>query len=1027
MNNQGIAALTLAALLTALLLAVPKTTQPHHALATVSMAAETTNRPSDPAAVMDDWETLTPAEPVAADFDENDVYQGRPGLLAIWLSDPPGRAISQIEPHLAFRFKADEAPHPSLSPHNLRGKFAGTLNVRRPGRYRFDAVGTGELRLVVNRQTVFEGRLGSQPKTPDVWIELEFGPAQMLAEYTSDGQTSPQLQTYWRRDGDVLEPISARSLGRSQSQETPAVFDQTTAFDEGQRLFAELRCDACHAIDNSDSWLARHREASAPELASVAHRVRPGWLYRWLENPHTIQHTATMPALFSDSPTGHVERYAVWAFLAWSSDSEQTVDAALAKKGELVFEQTGCIACHTKPGETPKPGIDLRPLDGIGSKLTAAAIREKIAEPGKHFPGSWMPDFELDKDAPEQLDALVAYLSQSTNSQWEKAPTQPDWELLSRRWYEVSGEHAAKPVDQLGRWVLQYKGCLDCHQYQGIDRSGAVAPALRDLARNTQPQSAGCLSPSPSGVPDFDLTDTQRQALFAFVSAAPTVNSAVSRAPFHEAQWRLEKLGCTACHEYHGAGGVFGDRIASFIPEGSDKTPLDLSPPDLTSVGEKLLPDWLRGVILQGKRARPWMSLRMPIFNEKWTRDLPEMLIRADGVDVEYQPEAVGAVSEESLTAARDMVGRNVFNCVSCHDVLGHEGTGTRGPDLAGITQRVKQPWFRRWLLDPQRITPGTRMPSIFANGRSMAPQFLGGEPEQQIDALWAYFSQGRDMRMPLLKAPWELPVAGGEDPHFQPTDRPLLLRGFMIPHAGLRAAALGFPEKTHFAFDTQSCTLTTVWTGDFAQVGGWMDNGRGSVEDNGIQILGDILWSAPDRFPISVHATLQDGTPLECKVRYTGCWASPTDAGFGYRLIGKDLDVQVEHRPSPIANSSTAFQQQFSLSGLPKQSVVKIAVADVREGESVLVADRELASEDTVLVERVPQVQVRQGDVTWHIAAIAEGAHWQVAGPVGSGRDAYRTLSLVIPASANPRTVTLRHEQRKSSPQQPMKETSIR
>src|SRR5262249_60688082 len=94
-----------------------------------------------------------------------------------------------------------------------------------------------------------------------------------------------------------------------------------------------------------------------------------------------------------------------------------------------------------------------------------------------------------------------------------------------------------------------------------------------------------------------------------------------------------------------------------------------------------------------------------------------------------------------TLEAGRPLGGKAVFGCASCHDLAGIPNTGTRGPDLALMNQRVRFDWYQRWLTDAQRITPGTRMPTIFPNNKSTYDKLLDGDAPAQADAMWAYFS----------------------------------------------------------------------------------------------------------------------------------------------------------------------------------------------------------------------------------------------------------------------------------------------
>src|SRR5207249_3684526 len=93
------------------------------------------------------------------------------------------------------------------------------------------------------------------------------------------------------------------------------------------------------------------------------------------------------------------------------------------------------------------------------------------------------------------------------------------------------------------------------------------------------------------------------------------------------------------------------------------------------------------------------------------------------------------AYNAEHVEVGRFIVGKKGLGCISCHDIAGRPNTGTRGPDLANMKERVRYDWYKRWLDDPQRMQPGTRMPTVFPNGSSALKELLGGSGEAQSDA----------------------------------------------------------------------------------------------------------------------------------------------------------------------------------------------------------------------------------------------------------------------------------------------------
>ncbi|RME91526.1 MAG: hypothetical protein D6766_11790, partial [Verrucomicrobia bacterium] len=71
--------------------------------------------------------------------------------------------------------------------------------------------------------------------------------------------------------------------------------------------------------------------------------------------------------------------------------------------------------------------------------------------------------------------------------------------------------------------------------------------------------------------------------------------------------------------------------------------------------------------------------------------------------------------------------------------------------------RRLQWPWFRRYLEDPVKFRPGTRMPSFWPEGRPVLPEVLDGDPTRQIGAIWHALLEARSAE------PVEPPPSGGE------------------------------------------------------------------------------------------------------------------------------------------------------------------------------------------------------------------------------------------------------------------------
>ena len=117
------------------------------------------------------------------------------------------------------------------------------------------------------------------------------------------------------------------------------------------------------------------------------------------------------------------------------------------------------------------------------------------------------------------------------------------------------------------------------------------------------------------------------------------------------------------------------------------------------------------------------------------------------------------------------LVGFQGYSCVSCHvwkgQMLSEADPGAIGTELTRVPGRIRRDWFDRYLEGPARFHPGTPMPSIFTKGQPASlSTVLEGDVQKQKDALWSYFSLGKDAPSP--KPPPPMPIAApasGEPP----------------------------------------------------------------------------------------------------------------------------------------------------------------------------------------------------------------------------------------------------------------------
>jgi len=60
-------------------------------------------------------------------------------------------------------------------------------------------------------------------------------------------------------------------------------------------------------------------------------------------------------------------------------------------------------------------------------------------------------------------------------------------------------------------------------------------------------------------------------------------------------------------------------------------------------------------------------------------------------------------------------------------------------PDFALAHRRLRPDWIVTWLRDPQKVQPGTQMPSFFLDEDSGPDEILEGDEQKQMLALREY------------------------------------------------------------------------------------------------------------------------------------------------------------------------------------------------------------------------------------------------------------------------------------------------
>ena len=614
----------------------------------------------------------------------------------------------------------------------------------------------------------------------------------------------------------------------------------------GRVLLEELGCVACHA-DERGELVAQ----PAPVLAGIESRLRSGYVPRFLADPAGVEPGTTMPDLLSalDSPLRAESAEALAHYLrsfaepALGSGEPGRPDPS---RGHELFHTIGCVACHaprTEAGvELPLPGS--APLGDLTAKYRLSGLQAFLYDPLETRPAARMPDMHLELG---EAQDLARYLLGDT-SPGEPTPEAPD----------PSGIAA-------GRALFAELGCAQCHSL--ADELRAPSRPSKSLAELDP--GRGCLSGAKGRWPLYSLSPGQRADLEAALRSldSPTSDEERIRAG-------LASRNCIACHARDDFGGITPERSDYFTGDPSLGQDGRLPPP-LSAVGAKLQPAWLVAAVADGQAERPYLRTRMPAFGLALARELAGPLLRTDTLPtlelapLPTDPEAVEAFYE----LGRELVGDRGLGCISCHAFAGEGGLTMPGIDLVESTgERLRREWFDQFLRAPFRFRGDTVMPQFFEGERSSRPELGGGSTTRQIDALWFYLAQGRNVRKPSGLRHEAIPLVV--------TDEAVLLRR-LLPETGKRAISVGYPLDVNVSFDAERLGIDRIWWGKFVDAAGvWTGHGSGVV-----RILGSQVAKLPKGPVFAMLADPEDPWPTESR------------RALGQRFLGYDLDP--EQRPA--------------------------------------------------------------------------------------------------------------------------------
>lgn len=643
------------------------------------------------------------------------------------------------------------SPSPFLPPGPFKATWRGDLNLRLRERLAFSAEGRGKVTVAIRDKVVFEASGEDLSQRAGEVIRINKGANPIVITYESPEKGNAFVRLLWKEQAALrAEPVPPMVFGHDPGTKQVLEGERVR---QGRQLLAELRCTKCHDAGEANAAGMPELAMDTPSFKDIGGRVTFEWMAAWVADPRRFRADAHMPRVFHDGDAASIKaraRDVAWylaSTLRIPSDTESPAAAEQLNAGGRLFSTLNCVACHTPPDAPPDEAADARrvPLRHVRTKFTRYMLERYLRKPHEHYAWNPMPDFKLGDD---EAAALTAYVRTKAVGRLDPpAPGQPP------------------PNAENGRRLVASSGCLNCHAAPDDARSTLRAPGLSEI-RNW---SAGCMATTPAarkGAPDFGLTDGQRAALAAF---AATDRSSLARDAADEFSRRqVAAMRCTACHGRDGRESLVGTDFAAdaaalaaaFPPpqpaggggvqEGEHFAP-DQRPPILTWAGEKLRPEWATEFIA-GRiphRIRPYLHARMPAWPTR-----AELLAKGLAAEHGYSPSTPPyPPPDESMAAAGQKLIGTVggFSCVQCHAVgAAPPNAPFEAPalNMRHVTARLRKDYYHRWMLNPIKVDPATKMPA-FADfeGKSAIRDVYEGDGVKQFEAVWQFLLHGDDVK----------------------------------------------------------------------------------------------------------------------------------------------------------------------------------------------------------------------------------------------------------------------------------------
>ncbi len=345
----------------------------------------------------------------------------------------------------------------------------------------------------------------------------------------------------------------------------------------------------------------------------------------------------------------------------------------------------------------------------------------------------------------DEFGCVICHRGQGPATSVEEAHyTTEAWEqpLLPARYVESGcgqchlGAMQGTPRLNEGRKLLASEGCAHCHNITQPDgtviKPADDPPSLAHIAEKTTREWIYTWIKNPQAyaasatMPNFQLSDQDASDISAFLisqsrpspAAKVQLKEAAASGDATQAATLYGASFCASCHAVqNAAGNLVGGTVG----------------PELTRIGNKANPDWLRHWLNNPRDYDPGTPMPHYRFDEKQIALLSSFLLSRK--DTDYMADVhLAPADADSIARGKKLVTES--GCAACHQISGVPTPQNFAPDLSRVGSRalaqvVFAPGMKHNL--PDYIAAKIHDPRSFGPGLKM-PKFTLSDP--QIDSL---------------------------------------------------------------------------------------------------------------------------------------------------------------------------------------------------------------------------------------------------------------------------------------------------